>query len=177
MSFCLISLKREGVYFLFLFSLITNADLIHSPVTAGFALLALYDGLLWGILINGFLKSSSKVSRVITRGEHSRKLVNCLWLLTMCALREQGQFCLWIMPTAMPSSWGVSFDINGRIKTYFLKIFSQSLKVENLKNEKPLSYFSLSIWFLPILVGNIWWGQNNKYTLWYLCFYWTAISS
>lgn len=89
---------------LFFFFLITNLVLIHSLVTAGFALSALHAGLLWGILIKGFLKSYSNVSRVMSRGEHSRKLVNCLWLLTMCALREQRECCLWIMPPAMPTS-------------------------------------------------------------------------
>lgn len=136
--FCKVSFKAKGgTFFSFL---ISDLVLIHSLVTAGFALPALHAGLLWGILIKGFLKSYSNVSRVLASEEPSRKPVNCLWLLTMCALRKQRKFCLeqCLQPCQPPKEFHLILKAESKL-IYWKSSFSH-LKLENLKTECPLPY-------------------------------------
>lgn len=138
MCFCKISFKAKGgTFFSFL---ISDLVLIHSLVTAGFALPAFHAGLLWGILIKGFLKSYSNVSRVLAREEPSRKPVNCLWLLTTCALRKQRKFCLeqCLQQCQPPKEFHLILMAESKL-IYWKSSFSH-FKIENLKTESPLSY-------------------------------------
>lgn len=117
----------------------------------------------------GFLEELLLSFPVATRGQHSRELVNCLWLLTMYAFRELGWgVLLWTVPPALQISQGASFDINGWIKyqnSYWkilchlkmeiLGTFSKKTKKKTFTvsfSKKPLLYLglfhllSISIW-------------------------------